>query len=177
MSMSVVYATVNGCLVQENRGGVVTRHVADTLGSVIQTRDAAGNQTSSTTYWPFGEVRTQTGTNPSPWGFCGTLGYFKLDAAARGRAGGTPVTRFGQVNYHASMFGTHPLHLSILLDFIPWLVPSTTNALRRQQNTSPNKWSATELCAEALLLVKIVGAAIPMHAIKRLMKLKCSTAL
>jgi RHS repeat-associated protein len=82
MPMSVVYATVNGRLVQENRGGVVTRYVPDTLGSVIQTRDAAGNQSSSTTYWPFGEVRTQTGNNPSPWGFCGIWGYFK-DAASR----------------------------------------------------------------------------------------------
>ena len=80
--MSVVYATVNGRLVQENRGGVVTRYVADTLGSVIQTRDASGNQTSSTTYWPFGEVRAQTGNNPSPWGFCGVWGYYK-DALAR----------------------------------------------------------------------------------------------
>ncbi len=80
--MSVVYATVNGRLVQENRGGNVTRYVADTLGSVIQTRDASGNQTSSTTYWPFGEVRTSSGANPSPWGFCGTWGYFK-DAATR----------------------------------------------------------------------------------------------
>jgi RHS repeat-associated protein len=77
MPMTVVYATVNGRLVQEKRGGNVTRYVADTLGSVIQTRDASGNQTSSTTYWPFGEVRTSSGTNPSPWGFCGTLGYFK----------------------------------------------------------------------------------------------------
>ena len=82
MAMSVVYATVNGRLVQENRGGVVTRYVADTIGSVIQTRDAAGNQTSSTTYWPFGEVRTSSGTNPSPWGFIGTLGYYK-DALIR----------------------------------------------------------------------------------------------
>ncbi len=81
--MSVTtYATVNGRLVQENRGGVVTRFVAYTLGSVIQTRDEVGNQTSSTTYWPFGEVRTQTGTNPSPWGFCGVWGYYK-DTAAR----------------------------------------------------------------------------------------------
>lgn len=76
MAMSVVYATVNGRLVQENRGGNITRYVADTLGSVIQTRDASGNQTSSTIYWPFGEVRTSSGTNPSPWGFCGIWGYY-----------------------------------------------------------------------------------------------------
>lgn len=82
MPMSVVYATVNGRMVQENRGGTITKYVADTLGSVIQTRNASGVQTSSTTYWPYGEVRTSTGTNPSPWGFVGTLGYFR-DALSR----------------------------------------------------------------------------------------------
>ncbi|MBX3095995.1 MAG: hypothetical protein KF812_03960 [Fimbriimonadaceae bacterium] len=77
MPMSVTYATVNGRMVQENRGGTVTRYVADTLGSVIKTTDASGNVTSTTKCWPFGEVRTSTGTNPSPWGFVGTLGYFR----------------------------------------------------------------------------------------------------
>jgi len=76
MAMSVSYAMVSGRLVQENRGGAVTRYVPDTLGSVIQTRDASGAQTSSTEFWPYGEVRTSSGTNPSPWGFIGTLGYF-----------------------------------------------------------------------------------------------------
>jgi RHS repeat-associated protein len=49
----------------------------DTLGNVIETRNMdTGAQTSSTTYWPYGEVRTQTGTNPSPFGFCGVWGYY-----------------------------------------------------------------------------------------------------
>jgi RHS repeat-associated protein len=82
MPMSVKYATVNGRMVQENRGGTVTKYVPDTLGSVIQTRDATGAQTSTAHYWPFGEVRTSTGTNPSPWGFVGTYGYH-TDAPAR----------------------------------------------------------------------------------------------
>ncbi len=38
--MSVVYATVNGVLVEEGRGGIVTCNGTDTLGSVILTRDA-----------------------------------------------------------------------------------------------------------------------------------------
>jgi RHS repeat-associated protein len=75
MPMSVKYATVNGRMVQENRGGTVTKYVPDTLGSVIQTQDATGVQTSTTHYWPFGEERTSTGTNPSSWGFVGTYGY------------------------------------------------------------------------------------------------------
>ena len=82
MLMSVVYTTVNGRLVEENRNGVVTRYVPDTLGNVSKTADVNGNIASETTYWPFGEVRTQVGTNPSPWGFCGVWGYLQ-DAAAR----------------------------------------------------------------------------------------------
>jgi|APTNR8051073442_1049403.scaffolds.fasta_scaffold00004_403 RHS repeat-associated protein len=82
MAMSVTYATVHGRLVEENRGGVVTEYVPDTLGNVIMTTDESGTVTSTTTYWPFGEVRTQTGTNPSPWGFCGVWGYL-TDAVSR----------------------------------------------------------------------------------------------
>lgn len=62
---------------RENRGGVKTLFMRDTLGNVIETRNMdTGAQTSSTTYWPYGEVRTQDGTNPSPFGFCGEWGYY-----------------------------------------------------------------------------------------------------
>ncbi|ARU44306.1 hypothetical protein CCB81_09170 [Armatimonadetes bacterium Uphvl-Ar2] len=82
MPMSVTYVTVHGKLREETRGGVTTRYLGDTLGNVIKTTDDSGNVTSETTYWPFGEVRTQTGTNPSPWGFCGVWGYL-TDAVSR----------------------------------------------------------------------------------------------
>jgi len=82
MPMSATYATVNGVLVEENRGGDVTTYVSDTLGSVVKTVDETGVVTSESSYWPYGEVRTSSGNNPSPWGFVGTLGYF-ADASAR----------------------------------------------------------------------------------------------
>ncbi len=75
-SLDVIYATMNGQLVEENRGGTITEYVPDTLGSVIQTTNASGTQTSSATYWPYGDTRTSTGTNPSPWNFVGTYGYY-----------------------------------------------------------------------------------------------------
>ncbi len=77
MPMSVVYAAVDGVLVEGDRGGIVTCNGTNTLGSVTQTNDASGAVTSETEYWPFGEVRTSSGTNPSPWGFCGVWGYYK----------------------------------------------------------------------------------------------------
>lgn len=74
MPMAVAYAAMNGRLVEENRGGTIAKYVSDNLGSVVQTRNSSGAVTSTTEYWPYGEVRTTTGTNPSPWGFVGTLG-------------------------------------------------------------------------------------------------------
>ena len=75
--MAVRYTTVDGQVLCENRGGVKTLFMPDTLGNVIETRNMdTGAQTSSTTYWPYGEVRTQTGTNPSPFGLCGVWGYY-----------------------------------------------------------------------------------------------------
>ncbi len=75
MAMSVVYATVGGLIRQEHRGGNITRFVPDTLGSIVQTCDVDGTQTSATLYWPYGEVRLLSGVNPSPWRFVGALGY------------------------------------------------------------------------------------------------------
>jgi hypothetical protein len=72
MPMTVVYATVNGSLVQENRGGVVTRYVSDTQGNVIQSRSGSGTLLHSNEYWPFGEVKSFVGpchTDQSPWRF------------------------------------------------------------------------------------------------------------
>jgi len=91
MAMSVTYVTINGVLVEEGRSAIVTTYVPDTLGSVIKTIDEAGNVTSNVTYWPFGEVSTSDGNNPSPWRFCETWGYYaelngRLYVRARGLA-------------------------------------------------------------------------------------------
>ena len=82
MAMSVVYTTINGVLYHENRGGVETEYVPDTLGSLIGCRDSSGNVTYTADYWPYGEVRTSTGSKSSPWGFVGLLGYL-TDLAKR----------------------------------------------------------------------------------------------
>jgi RHS repeat-associated protein len=62
--------------VGEIRGGVATGYVPDTQGSCIATV-SGGVVTSTTDYYPYGEVASSTGTNPSPWGYIGLLGYFK----------------------------------------------------------------------------------------------------
>jgi len=66
MAMAVTYPTVAGQILYENRGGVETDFVPDPLSSVIACRNSSGTTTYTAKYWPYGEVRTETGTNPSP---------------------------------------------------------------------------------------------------------------
>jgi len=80
MAMSVVYTTVNGQILHENRGGVVSHFVSDPLGSVVMVRDNAGNTVYEAEYDPYGNVQSETGTNPSEFGYVGTLGYVKDSA-------------------------------------------------------------------------------------------------
>lgn len=79
MAMSVTYTTIHGRIMAESRDGVVTQFVHDTAGNVIMTTDDSGNITSETSYWPFGEIRSQSGSNPSPFGFQGAWGYMTDD--------------------------------------------------------------------------------------------------
>lgn len=71
------FCTVNGLLLQEVRAGVESYYIPDTLGSVVEVRNSAGVKTYSAEYYPYGEIQTETGTNPSNFGFGGFLGYFR----------------------------------------------------------------------------------------------------
>jgi RHS repeat-associated protein len=78
MAMSVRYTTVNGMLLHEDRGGVETEYVSDPLGNLVACRTASNQGFSHRAeYWPYGQIRAQSGTNPSPWNFVGTLGYYR----------------------------------------------------------------------------------------------------
>jgi RHS repeat-associated protein len=77
MAMSAVYTTFDGELISEIRGCVESLYVPDTLGSVVEVRNSSGAKVYSAEYWPYGEVQTESGTNPSPWGYVGILGYLK----------------------------------------------------------------------------------------------------
>ena len=76
MAMSVVYATINGQIVSENRGGVISYYVPDNLGSTVALLDATGTVTDTFTYWPYGEIQSHVGSSVTPFTFCGTVGYY-----------------------------------------------------------------------------------------------------
>jgi len=95
------YPRVSGVLTEENRNGTVTTYVSDALGSVIKAVDQVGTVTSEATYWPYGEARTQTGTNPSLFGFCGSWGYYSNTVArvyVRARSYRADLTRWTTVD-------------------------------------------------------------------------------
>ena len=76
MPMSVTYTTLNGQVIYENRGGVQRHYVPDTLGSTAALMDSTGTVTDTYDYWPFGEIRSHTGSSTTPFTFVGTLGYY-----------------------------------------------------------------------------------------------------
>jgi len=60
----------------ENRGGVIREYVPDCQGSTIALKDTSGRVQDSWTYWPYGELRSHTGSSTTPFTWLGTLGYF-----------------------------------------------------------------------------------------------------
>ena len=58
------YTTINGMLVHESRGGVESFYFPDTLGNLTTVRSSTGVKTYGAEYWPYGEIQTETGTNP-----------------------------------------------------------------------------------------------------------------
>ena len=74
--MKARYTVVNGEVIAEKRGGVRKTYVPDPLGSTIALLDNTQSKTDTFSYWPYGEVKTHTGTTPTPFRFVGTLGYY-----------------------------------------------------------------------------------------------------
>lgn len=71
------YTTLDGEIVSENRGGTERDYVADALGSTVALLDSTQKKTDTLTYWPYGEVKTRTGTNSTPFQYVGTRGYYQ----------------------------------------------------------------------------------------------------
>ena len=74
------FTAVNGSVLRQSEGGVVHNFVLDLLGSVLMVRDISENTVYEAEYDPYGNVQSETGTNPSSLGYVGTLGCKKPDA-------------------------------------------------------------------------------------------------
>lgn len=76
------YTSVGGQVISETRAGTRSFYGADPQGSVVALYDATGTATDTFTYWPYGEVRTSTGSTTTAFKFCGIWGYYG-DATGR----------------------------------------------------------------------------------------------
>jgi RHS repeat-associated protein len=82
MPMKARVTNANGGIVGVERNGAYRQHLHDALGSTIALVDASGAVTDTYTYWPYGTVRSSTGTTENPYKFCGKWGYYE-DAPGR----------------------------------------------------------------------------------------------
>ncbi|MGV3618150.1 MAG: RHS repeat domain-containing protein [Fimbriimonas sp.] len=80
--MSVTYATLEGEIVSESRGGLRKDYLPDPLGSTSALLDSLQAMVDVWSYWPYGERKTRIGTTPTPFQFVGTRGYF-FDSSSR----------------------------------------------------------------------------------------------
>jgi len=76
MAMAVSYSSFCGKLVHETRNSVLSAYAPDTVGSLCALLSDAGADTFTASYWPYGEIFNQHGSNATPWGFVGTYGYY-----------------------------------------------------------------------------------------------------
>jgi RHS repeat-associated protein len=77
MAMSARASNIGGTLIAEKRNGSRRFHAHDSLGSTIALVSDSSKETDTYTYWPYGEIRTSTGsTTSTPFKFCGAWGYY-----------------------------------------------------------------------------------------------------
>jgi RHS repeat-associated protein len=75
--MTALVTRVNGEIVAETRNGVRHFHAHDAQGNTIALYEDSGTKTDTYTYWPYGAVRTRTGTTVNPYQYSGAWGCYK----------------------------------------------------------------------------------------------------
>ncbi len=83
MAMKVTCTVIDGEIMSECRNGVERGYMPDIQGNTIALLDNTQTITDTFEYWPYGEVRTRTGTTATRFQFVGTRGYY---TDANGRA-------------------------------------------------------------------------------------------
>jgi RHS repeat-associated protein len=72
---TTTYTTIVGEIVSEKRASGEMAYLSDSVTrSVIALADVTSNLTGSRTYWPYGELRTESGAATTPYKFLGSLG-------------------------------------------------------------------------------------------------------
>lgn len=79
---TVRYTNIEGQIAAESRGGSRRSYAADALGSTVAL--IASDQTASDafSYWPFGGLKSRTGSTATAFRFVGARGYYAPQASA-----------------------------------------------------------------------------------------------
>jgi|GEM_PF-2640868 len=74
--MSVTsYLTIDGEIISETRSGARADYLPDPLGSTSALTNSSQTITDTYFYWPYGEIRSHSGSSTTVYTYCGTLGY------------------------------------------------------------------------------------------------------
>jgi len=76
MAMTARYTVINGEIISEQRGSSRRTYVPDANGNTVALVDDTGTVTDTFSYWPYGEVKTRTGSTPAPFRFGGVRGWY-----------------------------------------------------------------------------------------------------
>ena len=90
MTMKVRYTTIDGEVIAEERDGLRSLYSPDAIGSTLALLDNTQTKTDTFMYWPYGETRTHTGTNPTALQYAGTAGYYR-DGSTRTHVRARPL--------------------------------------------------------------------------------------
>ncbi len=74
--MTVTYTVIDGEIMSECRNGVERDYMPDIQGNTIALLENTQTMTDTFTYWPYGELKSRTGTTATPFQYLGTLGYY-----------------------------------------------------------------------------------------------------
>lgn len=76
--MTKTFTVFSGANISENAsGGLVLDYVTNASGSVATLLDSGTAIVSSCAYWPYGEISSTSGTQPHPFAYAGSAGYYK----------------------------------------------------------------------------------------------------
>ena len=79
MEMTARYTVIEGEIISQTRGAARRECGPDANGNTVALINDSSTVTDTFTYWPYGEVKTRTGTTPTPFQFGGGAGYYTND--------------------------------------------------------------------------------------------------
>lgn len=139
---TVTYTVFDGEIVEEDRGGTIRDYLPDPLGSTVALLDSSQAITDTWEYWPYGEVKSRTGTNVTPFQWVGTRGYYK-----------TPTLTYIRARFYTSRAGSWLCADFLWPEELPYLYARSrvTTLSDRSGRQSPHQYEQLETTCKDIL--------------------------